>query len=76
MDEHIRNNKKNSDSMLGGFRIVFGIFMVIVYIGMGVLMLVDFFQFSWAWARYLLAVVFIVYGFWRGYRQFNPKFRE
>lgn len=54
-------------------RIVFGIFMVCIYIGMGVLMLIDFFHWTWAWARYGLAALFIIYGIWRAYRQFTFK---
>lgn len=54
-------------------RNVFGIFMILVYIGMGILLFMNFFQFdaSFAWVRYVGGVLFILYGFWRGYRQFK-----
>lgn len=52
-------------------RMVFGIFMVIVYVGMGVLLLINFFDWSgdWAWTRYVVGVVLVIYGLWRAYRQ-------
>lgn len=54
-------------------RNVFGIFMILLYIGMGVLLIINFFQWeaSWAWVRYVAAALFIVYGIWRGIRQFK-----
>lgn len=54
-------------------RNIFGIIMIIVYIGMGVLMFVNFFDFgeSWAWVRWTLGGLFILYGMWRGFRQFK-----
>lgn len=55
-------------------RMIFGIIMIIVYIGMGVLILINFF--GWGpgfmqWMRWILGVLFIVYGLWRAYRQFK-----
>lgn len=52
-------------------RTIFGIFMVLVYVGMGVLLFLNFFQWAgnFAWVRYVLGSLFVVYGFWRGYRQ-------
>ena len=40
---------------------------------MGYLMMVNFFGWdeSYTWARYSLGALFILYGFWRGYRQFK-----
>lgn len=51
-------------------RVVFSIFMILLYIGMGMLMFINFFEMpaQWDWARYLVGVVLVVYGFWRGYR--------
>jgi cytochrome c biogenesis protein CcdA len=53
-------------------RMIYGIFMVIVYVGMGILLLINFFGWDtdWAWTRYIVGVVLIIYGFWRGYRQY------
>lgn len=52
-------------------RTIFGIFMVLVYVGMGVLLFLNFFGWagSFAWVRYVMGTLFIIYGFWRGYRQ-------
>ncbi|MCM1309639.1 MAG: hypothetical protein NC301_01265 [Bacteroides sp.] len=54
-------------------RNVFGIFMIIVYIGMGVLLFINFFRWdsSFTWVRYVGGVLFTLYGIWRGYRQFK-----
>lgn len=53
--------------------IAFGIFMILVYVGVGVLMLINFFQWgdSWTWMRWVLGIVLIIYGIFRGYRQFT-----
>lgn len=52
-------------------RAIFGIIMIIVYVGMGVLLLINFFNWGgdWAWTRYVVGVVLIIYGLWRAYRQ-------
>lgn len=51
--------------------IAFGIFMIIVYVGVGVLLLINFFNWtSMEWARYLLGILLIIYGIFRGYRMF------
>ena len=51
-------------------KMIFGLFMIVIYVGMGVLLLINFFNWdtSWAWARIGLGVLFIIYGVWRGYR--------
>ena len=52
-------------------RTIFGIIMIIIYVGMGVLILINFFHWGgdWAWTRYVVGTVLILYGFWRAYRQ-------
>jgi hypothetical protein len=59
-----------------GMKYIFGIFMIIIYLGMGYLMFVNFFDWTedFAWARYSLGTLFILYGFWRGYRQFKGMY--
>jgi hypothetical protein len=54
-------------------RAIFGIIMIVIYVGMGVLMFINFFQWgeSWLWPRLGLGAVFTVYGLWRAYRQFR-----
>ena len=52
----------------------FNIFMILIYIGMGVLCLINFFGApatdGWTIARYVVGVMLIIYGFWRGYRMY------
>ena len=52
-------------------RSIFGIIMIVIYVGMGVLLLINYFNWGgdWAWTRYVVGVVLIIYGFWRAYRQ-------
>ena len=55
-------------------RAVFGIIMIIVYVGMGVLLLINFFQWGSGvlqWLRWIGGVAFILYGIWREIRQFR-----
>lgn len=53
--------------------VAFGIFMILVYVGVGILLIVNFFNWdaSFAWVRWVLGVVLIIYGIFRGYRQFK-----
>lgn len=51
-------------------RITFGILMIAIYLGMGYLMLSNFFEVP----RYVslsLGILFIVYGIYRGYRLYK-----
>lgn len=52
--------------------IAFGIFMIFVYVGVGVLLLINFFNWgeSWTVMRYIVGIVLIIYGIFRGVRQF------
>lgn len=60
-------DKKTPMSM----KMVFGIFMVIVYFGMGYLFLVGFFDWIPTWINIFLGCLMIVYGIWRGFREFK-----
>ncbi|MDE5573153.1 MAG: hypothetical protein K2H32_03025 [Muribaculaceae bacterium] len=73
---NLSNDPRNSTPRT--MKIIFGIFMIIIYLGMGILMLTSFFDnvIPVAWIRYVLAVGFIAYGIWRGIRQFSPKLEE
>lgn len=65
-----RSSKAPSTSSLLG--VAFGIFMFIVYVGMGVLLFINFFDWGadWAWTRWVVGSVLIVYGFFRAYRTY------
>lgn len=54
-------------------RLIFSIFMILIYIGMGVLMFINFFDMpaKWDWARYVVGVVLIIYALFRGYREYK-----
>lgn len=49
---------------------IFGIIMIIVYVGVGVLLLINYFQWDadWAWTRYVVGIMLIIYGLFRAYR--------
>lgn len=65
--------KMNGHGVLKILRVFFGIFMIVVYLGMAYLLAVNYFDWSdaspWKQMRYLMVVVFGLYGFYRGYRQ-------
>ena len=66
-----RDENKSNGSKIA--RTIFGIFMIIIYVGMGVLLLCNFFQWetgSLDWLRWTGGVLLILYGVWRAYRQF------
>ncbi|QCD35783.1 hypothetical protein [Muribaculum gordoncarteri] len=55
-------------------RTIFGIIMIIIYVGMGILLLINYFNWmdnGWQWLRWVGGCLFIVYGLWRAYRQFK-----
>lgn len=55
-------------------RTIFGIIMIIIYVGMGVLLLINFFNWDTSSgmniARIVVGIVLIIYGIWRAYRQY------
>ena len=56
-------------------RIVFGIFMIVFYVTIGVLILAGVLNFygDWEWLRWTAGIILLVYGIWRGYRQFAMR---
>lgn len=70
------NNTENTQNRPGVMRIVYGVFMIVIYIGMGILLLSNVFNevIPIQWIRIVLAVSFIIYGIWRAYRQFSNRF--
>lgn len=65
-----KNNGVGTPQMM---RNVFGIIMILVYLGMSVLFLVGFFDVmygQWKWMRWVCGGLFGAYGLWRAYRQF------
>ena len=58
-------------------KMVFGVFMVFVYLGMAVLMALNVFHWSvtplWTAVRWFFAIVFGLYGLYRGYRELKGE---
>ena len=67
----MENNNQNKSSMNKGLRIGFGLFMVIVYVGMGYLFLKDFFGINNQYISTPVGIVLIIYGIWRGFRMYK-----
>ncbi|MBQ9077928.1 MAG: hypothetical protein IJY31_08840 [Muribaculaceae bacterium] len=67
------SNGQQSNSTPQLFRTIFGIIMIVIYVGMGILLFMNFFQWgeNWQWLRLSGGVLFTVYGVWRAYRQFK-----
>ena len=61
-----------ASSMFKAFRILFGVFMIVVYLGMAYLLYINFFKWTtepWLSLRYVFAIIFALYGIYRCYRQ-------
>lgn len=54
-------------------RNIFGIIMIAIYLGVGILFFVGYFDIlfpTWTWVRWVGGALFVAYGCWRAYRQF------
>ena len=62
-----------NNKILRWIRLGFGLFMVVVYLGMALLLAINFFDWDstgvWLVARWAMVVVFAAYGCYRCYRQ-------
>ena len=69
-------NKKQT-GITQGLKMLFGIFMVIVYLGMAALLAANVFDWSaapqWKAVRWFFVVVFAAYGLFRGYRELKGE---
>lgn len=64
---------ENKQVVPTALRTLFGIIMIIIYVGMGVLLLINYFGWGpgvWQVVRWVGGVLLIIYGIWRAYRQF------
>lgn len=64
--------KSGASVILKTIRIFFGVFMIIVYLGMAYLLYINFFDWvsePWLTLRYVFAAVLALYGVYRCYRQ-------
>ena len=72
-NDNSRNYRIPESKSQKAVRTVFGIVMIVIYVGMGILLLINFFNWTadWAWTRNVVGIVLIIYGFWRAYRQYK-----
>lgn len=64
----------NRPQVPSAMRMVFGLIMIVVYVGMGILLLINFFDWQGdllKWLRIVGGIILIAYGIWRAYRQFK-----
>lgn len=79
MTQDSRENDKMRDNVIQGpsstFALVTGIIMTVIYLGMAFLLLFTtlFIGKVPEWVRYMMGVVFVVYGIFRGYRVYKGR---
>lgn len=65
------STNNNYDNMPKGGRLVFGIFMVIVYVAVGLLFIFDVFNIDNTAISATVGGILCAYGVWRGYRLYR-----
>lgn len=60
-----------SNKQTKGMRLIFGIFMVIVYLAVGALFIADVFNIDNTAISMTVGIILCVYGVWRGYRLYR-----
>ncbi len=63
---------KRQTGMMGGVKMAFGIFMVLFYLGVAVLLALNFFPVP-RYLSWFFAVAFGAYGLYRGYREIKGE---
>ncbi|MBD5208695.1 MAG: hypothetical protein K2G11_07210 [Muribaculaceae bacterium] len=61
-------NSMNDPKTPKGARIVFGIFMVLIYLVIGTLFILNIFNIDNQTISIIVGALLVVYGVWRGYR--------
>ena len=74
--EQMHGTEEDSRSTTGPnktMRTVFAIIMILIYVGVGIALLFNAFNWSEsiAWMRWFIGIVLIIYGGFRAYRQFK-----
>lgn len=54
-----------------GMRLVFGIFMIIVYVAVGIMFITDVFNIDNKTVSIIVGALLCAYGVWRGYRLYK-----
>lgn len=67
------NRKNNHVSAPKSMRLWFGIFMVLIYVGMGSLCIMNVFQLGNEIVAISVGVLLIIYGLFRGYRLYKSE---
>lgn len=65
------NNFDNNNQTPKGARLVFGIFMVLVYLAVGLLFIFDIFNIDNTAISATVGGILCAYGVWRGYRLYK-----
>lgn len=66
------NGNSNGDSQIPkGGRLAFGILMICVYLGVGLLFIFNVLDITSTTVSYIIGTLLIVYGIWRGVRLFK-----
>jgi len=65
------NDNNYNGNMPKGGRLVFGIFMVIVYVAVGLLFFFDMFKIENKPISIICGILLCAYGLWRGYRLYK-----
>lgn len=66
----MKGNDSNRPEAPKGARLAFGILMIIVYLGMGLLFIFNVFDIINPVVSYVIGGLLIIYGIFRGYRLF------
>lgn len=65
------NNDDMNNNIPKGGRVIFGIFMILVYLAVGLLFIFDVFNLENPAINYSVGGVLCAYGVWRGIRMFK-----
>lgn len=65
------SDTNNYSNLPKGARLGFGIFMILVYLGVGLMFVLDIFNIDNAAISITVGVLLMVYGVWRGIRLFK-----
>lgn len=67
----MEGNYNNRPQAPKGARLVFGVFMVLIYIGVGILFFLDVFQIDNMTVNIIIGTLLCIYGVFRAYRLYK-----
>lgn len=68
---HMDDINNNNPQLPKGVRLWFGIFMVLIYLGVGLMFILDIFKISNTSISTAVGIILAIYGIWRGYRLYK-----